>query len=624
MALISLAIQPGINKEGTLYSNKGGWYFCDKMRFRSGAPEKIGGWQKYLSTALLGQARSILVTADLSGIKNDAVGTNLKYYILRAGTVIDATPLRATDSLGSNPLACTIGSQIVTVTDTANGAAIGDFVTLSGATAFDVFTTGELNQNFQIQSIVDVNNYTINVGVNAGSSTSGGGGSISAAYEIHVGSANQSNGPGWGAGGWSGSQGWGQASDVTVPGNAIRLWTQCTYGQDIIFAPRGGSLYLWDATAPNNRSLAISGISGASDVPTSVTEIIMADNSRQVFAFGCNPIGSAVLDPMLIRFADFENAEMWTPLPSNAAGELRLSAGSKIITAAQSHNEIIVFTDVALYSLQYINYPYYWGATLISTGQSIIGPNAKATVNQTIYWMGVDNFYVYDGHTQVLPSSLKDYVFSNLNQQQTDKIFAGVNSQFNEIWWLYPSATGDGENDSYVVFNYVDNTWYYGTMDRNVWADAGIEQYPIAVSDEGYVYNHELGTDDGSTSPASPIIAYIQSSQLEMDPDGNNFVFANRVIPDITFRPGVGSATTPEVDFYFYPQDYPGADTKTPSDSPVIGAAGATSATIQQFTQQAWIRLRGRSMMFRVQSNNLGVAFRLGMTRLDVRPDGRR
>lgn len=622
MSLLPLTVRPGIYRDSTLYSNKGGWYFCDKMRFRSGQPEKIGGWQKYLSQQLLGVARSILITADLTGTKNDGIGTNLKYYIVRSGSPIDVTPLRATTSLGSDALASTVGLPTVTVTDVASGAALNDFVTIGGATTFAGFTTGQLNDDHQITNIVDADNYQITLSTNASSTTTGGGGSMTAEYEIHVGLATQVSGSGWGAGVWGGTQGWGDAADVSVPGNQIRLWSQCTYGEDIIICPRGMEAYLWDATNPSARALPLSSLASASDTPIAVNEVLIADASRQVFAMGVNPIGSSVIDPMLIRFANFEDAGDWTPTPSNAAGELRLSAGSKIITSAQSHQEIVVFTDVALFSLQYINYPFYWGATLISTGQSIVGPNAKATVNQTIYWMGVENFYQYDGHTEILPCSINDFVFSDLDKAQTDKVFCGVNSGFGEIWWFYPSVDGAGECDSYVIFDYEENVWSYGTMDRTVWADAGIETYPTAVSGEGYFYNQEFGTDDGSANPPAAIDAYIQSSQFELDPAGDNFIFANRVIPDITFRPHQTTATTPTVNLTFYPQDYPGAPEKTGSFSPVAG--NGVTVPIEQFTQQAWIRLRGRAMMIRAECNQVGVAFRLGTTRLDVRPDGKR
>lgn len=627
MPLISLKIRPGIVRDTTLYANEGGWFYCDKIRFRNGEPEKIGGWQKYVSVQLLGIARSILVTADLAGNKNDAIGTNLKYYITRQGSVVDVTPILATDTLAANPFSFVNGQTSCTVTDaTPSNANAGDFVTFSGAAGAAGLSAGQLNQNFQIQTIVDSTHYTITLPIAANATTTGGGGAVTAAYEIHVGLASQVFGTGWGAGPWGGAGGggWGTPSDTTVPGQQIRLWSQCMYGEDIIFAPRQGAIYLWDATNPNNRGLAVASIAGASDVPTEVTEVFMADISRQVFAFGCNGIGTPY-DPMFIRWSDFENVEMWTPLANNAAGSIRLSQGSQIITAAQSHSEIVVFTDTALYSLQFSGYPYYWGATLISTGQSIIGPNAKATVNQSVFWMGKTSFYFYDGHVQALPCPIQDYVFSNMDPNQVYKVFAGINSNFSEIWWFYPSEQASpGECDSYVVFNYKENIWHYGTLTRSVWADAGIEQNPVAVGTDGYIYYQEIGTDDGSTNPPSAMFAYIQSSQLEIDNGGNHFVFANRVVPDVTFRGDNSSAMMPSVNFIFFPQDYPGADEIASSTSSVVSAVPSSTVNIEQFTEQAWIRLRGRAMMFRVESPNTGVAFRLGTTRLDVRPDGRR
>lgn len=621
MPLASLQFSPGINKEGTLYSNKGGWYFMDKMRFRQGLPEKIGGWQKYMSNLLLGVARSILVTSDLAGNKNDGVGTHLKYYVVAAAQALDVTPLRYSDALANNPFATTNLSTTVTVTDVASGAAANDYVTFAGSAAVNGIPAASLNTNLQIVTIVDVDHYTVVVDTPANATSSGGGAAVTAQYEIHVGSSSQIYGSGWGAGPWGTGHGWGTASSSTVPGDQMRLWSQCSYGQNIVINPRNGAIYMWDASIPSNRALNISTLSTADNVPTVATEVLISENSRQVFAFGANQIGSATQDQMNIRFAAYEDVGKWYPRPDNAAGSLRLSQGSRIITAAQSHGEIVVFTDVAMYSLRNSGYPYYWGSTLLSTGQSIIGPNAKATVNQTIYWMGRNNFYAYDGQTRTIPCPIKDFVFSRLNIQQTDKVFAGINSAFNEAWWLYPSTDGSGENDSYVLLNYLEGTWSYGAIARTVWADAGIEYYPVSISPTGQMFSHELGTDDGSTDPASAMPAYIQSSPLELDPAGNNFAFANRVIPDVTFRPGDSSAVTPSVNFIFYPQDYPGANEKTGSSSTV---SQVSTVTIEQFTQQAWIRLRGRAMMFRVESNNLGVAFRLGNTRIDVRPDGHR
>ncbi len=621
--LAPLKFNPGINREGTTYSNQGGWYFCDKIRFRSGLPEKIGGWLPYIDENLQGVARGILITATLNGTKNDAIGTNLKYYVINGGSLIDITPIRYTsDPMATNPFDPTNGSPIVTVTDVNHGAEVGDFVTYEDATTFASFTTDEINANHQITEIIDNDTYTITMPHNANSGTAGGGAVVIAEYEIHIGLDSQVSGPGWGAGVWGGTQGWGEPADVDVTGQQMRLWTQLAYGEDIAINPRGGEIYLWDASNPSARAVAISTLPTASDTPTAVNEIMIADNSRQVFAFGVNPLGEADLDPMFIRWAAFEDIGQWTPLPDNAAGGIRLSQGSKIITASQSNQEIIVFTDSALFSLRNSGYPYYWGALLVSTGQSIIGPNAKATVNQTIFWMGTDNFYMYNGNVQTLPCSLKDFVFSNLNTDQSYKVYCGINSQFNEVWWFYPSQTGSGENDSYVKFNYVENAWDYGTMERTVWADAGIENNPLSVDPDGQTFSHEIGVDDGSTQPASPIMAYIQTSQFEMDAGGNSFIFANRVIPDVTFRPGITTSVNPTVEFIFYPQDYPGASTKTPSNSPVI--QGTVTTTIEEFTEQAWIRLRARSMMFRLECNNLGVSFRLGTPRLDIRPDGRR
>jgi hypothetical protein len=620
--LVPIKIKPGIFKEGTEYSNQGGWFDCDKVRWRFQYPEKIGGWQKFIPDRFLGTCRSLFPWVNLELETYIGVGTNLKFYIIDGATVVDATPIRRTVTLGADPITTVNGSSIVTIHDVANGAIVNDFVTLSGATGFNGLAAGDINKEVQVLALSGADDYTVDLGVIATGSGAGGGAAVQAAYQINIGLNDTLFGTGWGAGDWGGvisGQTWGGAATVAVQEGVLRTWTQSNFGQDLIFNPRGGGIYYWSDLTPNARAINITALAGASDAPTAAYETFVSWQERQVFAFGTTPLGSSTIDPLWLRWSDAGNAAMWTPLATNSAGGLRISSGSFFVTFAQTHQEIVIFTDVSLMSLQFVGTPNIWGIFPIVAGVNIISPNAKVVASDILFWMGKSNFYRYDGHAQPIPCTIKDYVFSNINLNQSQKIWAMSMVAFNEVWWFYPSSNSN-EIDRYVIYNYADNLWAHGTLVRTAGIDGLTVTNPMMTDTGTFIYEHEIGYDDGSTVPASPIVGRISSSPFEMDPNGgSHFMFANRLIPDVTFRDtGIGN---PTVDFIFTPRDYPGAAPKTPSDSVVTRSV---AVPVEQFTPQAWIRLRGRSMTMEVRNNTVGMGWRLGTPRLELRPDGRK
>ncbi len=635
MPLKSILFRPGVNRENTRYASEvlgavsasaqvvGGWYESEKVRFRSGTPEKIGGWQRISSSTFLGTCRSLWNWVTLSALNLIGVGTNLKFYIERGGNYYDVTPLRDTVTL-TNPFTATNGSAIITVADTAHGCVTGDFVTYSGATGLGGnITAAVLNAEHQV-TVVSANSYTINVGVNANAtdaSGSPGGGTVTAAYQINVGPEFQIPLVGWGAGTW-GSGPWGTGASSIV---SMRLWSQSNFGEDLIFAPRDGQIYYWDATAGlNTRGVLLSSLGGASNVPTVQKFIFVSDISRFVFAFGCNEIGSAVQNPMLIRWSDQESAADWTPSATGQAGSIQLSDGSELVACLQTRQEIVVWTDSALYSIQYVGVPAVWSTQLLASNISIYGPNAKAVASGVIYWMGVDKFYKYDGRTQTLRCDLRQYIFSDINQSQNQQVFAGTNEGFNEVWWFYCSA-GSNVVNKYVVYNYAEDIWYYGTMGRSAWLDSGLRDYPLAATYSHNLVNHEQGVDDNETGTTLPIAASIGSSEFDID-DGHNFGFIWRVLPDLTFRGSTGDLT-PQCTMTLIPMRNSGAGFTTPASTNNTSSAQIqriATAPIEEFTGQVYIRVRGRQLIFKVDSNRLGTTWQLGVPRIDIKADGRR
>lgn len=702
MPLKKLTLKAGVNKENTRYTSENGWFISDKMRFRQGTPEKIGGWIRISASVFQGVCRSLWNWVTLTSLNLIGVGTNLKFYIESGGAYNDITPIRSTVTINNNPFALT-ASTTVTVTDTAHGCYTGDFVTFSGATDIGGVgtnvTASVLNQNFQV-TVIDPNTYTIVISVTpnatAIAASPGGGSGVIAAYEIHAGPAYAVALTGWGGGAW-GSGTWGFGTNSV---NAIQLWSQNNFGEDLIFGPRGGGIYYWSAqigVAPltftvtiaspgvltaalrngtavslnttgalptglsvgtvyyvvgstgttcnlsltfggaaintsgtqsgtqtiSARGINITQLGGASDCPTIQNTIFVADTSRFVFAFGCNDYGSTIQDPMLIRWSDQESVTNWTPAATNQAGSIRLSHGSEIITCVQTRQEIVVWTDSSLYSLQYQGPPTVWSSQLLGDNISIIGPNAAVVASGVIYWMGVEKFYKYDGRTQTMRCDLLRHIFQDINLSQASQVFAGTNEGFNEVWWFYCSQNSTAV-DLYVIYNYSEDVWSYGTLGRTAWLDSGLRDHPLAATYSYNLVNHEQGNDDNQTGTPVAISAVIGSAEFDID-DGDHFGFVWRMLPDITFR---GSDTaSPQVTMTLIPMQNAGSGYNSP-----ISLGGNSNATvtrtstsvIEQFTGQVYVRVRGRQMIMQVESNQLGCAWQLGSPRIDIKQDGRR
>jgi hypothetical protein len=620
MALTKLVFRPGINRETTAYANEGGWYDCNLVRFRAGKPESIGGWTRYTNSALLGTGRSLLTWTALDGTIYTGMGTNLKYYVIRGGGLNDITPIRETTTAGAVVFDATTGSSVIKVTDTANGVYLNDFVTFSGAASLGGNVTAPiLNREHQVTRVIDANNYEITVSVTANSSDSGdGGASVIGAYQINTGLDTSVFGTGWGTGVWSRGT-WGSGSTTTVPGAQLRIWSQDNYGEDLIICVQDGGIYYWSKSAGlAARAVALEDLAGSQAAPTVAKTIIVSERDRHVIAFGCDPEADpGVQDPLIIRFSDQESPTEWRTLPTTTAGELRIGTGSEIIGAIQTKQQIIVFTDVSVHAMQYIGDPFTFGLQEVSSSVSIMSPNAMVAVGDAVFWMGKNEFYVYDGAVVQIPCDVKEYVFSGLNVQQQLKIYAGHSSSFSEVWWFYPSLNSQ-ENDSYVVYNYEQKVWYYGTMSRTAWQDRNVLSFPTAISPDGYVYYQENGLDDGSANPPVALAPYIESSVVDIG-DGDQFMFATRVIPDLTFRNSTNAA--PTATLTIKARNFPGGSYFASDIDPVTKTA---SLPVEQFTDQLFTRLRGRSMSLRIESNQTGTAWRLGDPRLDLRTDGRR
>jgi hypothetical protein len=703
MPLQKILFKSGIVKENTRYTTEGGWYEADKIRFRQGNPEVIGGWEPYSASTYQGVCRSLWNWVLLDGKNIVGVGTNLKFYLENGGAFYDITPIRETSTINNNPFVATNGSATITVTDTSHGAITGDFVTFSGATGLGGnITAAVLNAQYQI-TVLTVNTYTFTATATANatdaSGSPGGGASVVATYQISVGPAAEIPLVGWGSGGWgSGTWGNGQAS-----ASALRLWNQVNYGEDLVYSPRGGGLYYWDAggglttrgvllnslggtvtftsASPTVVTSTIlytegaalqfaattslpTGISAATtyyvfevngltfklldsagaavntsstgtgvyisllvDVPTIVNNLTVSDTSRFVITFGCNDYGSATLDPMLIRWSAQDDIYNWTPDPTNQAGFIRISHGSEIVSVVQTRQEVVIFTDSAIYSLQYLGPPYVWVPQLLGDNISIMSTNAAIIASGVIYWMGVDKFYVYDGRVNTLNCDLRRFVFGDLNQQQALQVFAGTNEGFNEVWWFYCSANSSAV-DRYVIYNYLEKIWYYGTMERTAWLDSGLQTIPIAAKYNSSLYtgnliNHETGLNDNTTGTAVAIDAYISSSEFDIG-DGHNFGFVWRVLPDLTFEnaENTPAGAVPSVSMTLQGLANSGSGVTSTASQPV--SKSSTYVITEQFTGQIFTRMRGRQMIFKISSNQVNTCWQLGAPRIDIRPDGRR
>ena len=713
MTLQTLKFNPGINRDITGLSNENGYVDCDKVRFRNGYPEKIGGWIKYSQNTYLGSARRLHNWVALDGSDFLGVGTHLKYYIEQGEDFNDITPIRLTTSAGDVTFAASNGSNIITVTDAGHGAIVNDFVTFSDAVSLGGLVTASiLNAEHQITRFVASNKYEITVSVTANSSDTGNGGSSTVGtYQVNTGLDNTVGGTGWSAGQWGGTTsgalsttineggtysdsdttltvtsgtgiatndlilieeeilkvtnvatndltvtraqsgteasshadgsvvflilgnadssddfvGWGNAASVTVAGAQIRTWSHDNFGEDLIINPRDSGLFYWDKTnGLDSRAVELSAtstFSGEKSVPTKAKQILVSDVDRHVIAFGCDGVGGSssatqgdgIQDPLLIRFSSQENPVDWFPTTTNPAGDLRLGAGSTFVQAVETKREILVYTDKSLHSMQFIGPPFTFGISQLASNITIMSPASAIATEDVVYWMGIDNFYIHAGQTSQLPCTVKDKVFLDFNMEEKDKVVAGINSEFGEVWWFYPSLTST-ENDKYVIYNYNEKVWYYGDIVRTAWIDRGVRTFPIAAG-SSYLFNHESGFDDDT----SAMTAFVESAPMDIG-DGDKFLSIRRVIPDLTF---IGSTTgsSPNATFTVKARDFPGADFLQTSD----GTATRTATSpVEQFTEKLDYRIRGRSFAIKLASSATGCKFKMGTPRIDVREDGRR
>jgi hypothetical protein len=740
MPLQKLQFRPGVNREGTDYSNEGGWYACDKVRFRSGFPEKIGGWIRLSSDTFQGVCRAMWNWVTLNGANLLGIGTNLKYYIEQGGEYNDITPIRVTFTNSSSPstancISTTNGSNVVTINYVNYGGINNDFVTISGANAVGGISATELNAEHQI-TYVDLDTFTFTVNSAATSNVAAGGGNtITMAFQINTGLDVFVTGNGWGAGTWpsyvqntltdpftatstgiqvltvaqtahglttgdyvyfvsiasdpcginrlilqkafpvtvtglnaytidissitasttsstaaSGGtvvvstpvapvRGWGTAASVGI-GQQLRLWTNDNFGEDLIIAPRGGAIYYWDAsTGISARAVELSTLASGATVPgtaytykdfvpNQTNQIIGSAIQRFVIAFGSNPYDptnpNSTFDPLLVRWSDQENPFLWVPDATNQSGEYRLNIGSTIILARSTRQEILVWSDAAIYSMQYLGPPYIWGFQLLQDNITVMSPNSAITINNITYWMGTDKFFMYSGRVETLPCAIWQFIFDDINKDQAFQVFAGSNEGYSEVWWFYCSQNSNTV-DSYVIYNYLERTWAYGTMNRTAWLDSGLRQYPMAADGvNNRILYHEAAVDDVSGLTPVAIEAFIQSSDFDIG-DGHNFGFVWRILPDLTFNGS--NVNQPHVTMTVRPRRNSGAPYGTADNPQVSSTQNYTSRgtyDVQEFDGQVYTRLRARQMSFRIESTTLGVAWQLGTPRIDIRPDGRR
>jgi len=714
MPLNKLTFKSGIVSDITPYSNEGGFVDGDKIRFRLGSPEKIGGWSKFSPNTYLGSARRLLNWVALDGSDFLGVGTHLKYYIEEGQTFNDITPIRNTTSAGDVTFAATNGSTTITVTDPAHGANENDFVTFSGAVSLGgLITATILNAEFQITSLISSNSYTITSSVAANSSDTGnGGGSVVGAYQINTGLDVTVGGTGWGAGQWSGTTsgalatqlaealdasetaidvdsatgitaadlvlidnelitvgtissntlgtgggpstrgasgttaathadntlvrlavgnadsandfvGWGNAASVTVPGAQIRLWSHDNFGEDIIINPRDGGLFYWDKTnGLSTRAVELSTRAGTkTSVPTIAKQIIVSDQDRHLIVFGCDGLGASssatqgdgIQDPLLIRFSSQENPLDFFPTSTNTAGDIRLGGGSEFVQAVETKEQILVYTNKTLHSMRFIGPPFTFGIKELSKNITIMSPASAIAVDDSVYWMGVDTFYLYNGQTQQLPCSVKDKVFLDLNIEERDKVHVGANTEFSEIWWFYPSLNST-EIDKYVIYNYLENIWYFGSLARQAWLDRGIRALPLATGGQ-YLFNHETGFDDDGSAMTS----FVESAPMALG-DAGRFGFINRIIPDVNFAGS--TAVNPSVDFTVKARTHSGSGFTQTDDSNTTQRSSTTP--VEAYTEKLDLRVRGRTFALRVEATSLGTKFKLGSPQVNIVQDGRR
>ena len=624
MPLQKLLFKPGINKEGTAYSNEGGWFNSNLVRFRKGLPEKIGGWVKASPNSFKASGRALHAWVDLDGTKYLGLGTTWKYYVKEGEVYNDVTPIRATTTNGIT-FAATDGSATITATDTSHGAVAGDFVTISGAVSLGGnITATVLNQEHQVVSVPTPNTYTFTASATANSSDSGNGGSgVDGAYQINVGLDVYVPSTGWGSDYW-GAGTWGSVSALSST-NQLRLWSHDNFGEDLLMCPRGGNVFYWDeSSGTDNRAVALSALTGANLTPTLALQVMVSDVDRHVICFGADPLNAGgtartgAIDPMFIAWSDQERVEEWEPLPTNTAGSFRLSAGSAIVGATRARQETLIWTDTSLYSMTFVGQPFTFSVNLVNEGVGLVGPNAMVNTPKGVFWMDKKGFYTYSGQVQELPCSVDAYVFDDLNQTQSYQIFGFVNKAFNEVGWFYCSS-GTTVIDRYVTYNYEENIWMIGELSRTAWLDEGIFSEPKATSTDvnyvGYCYNHESGVDDDGSAMTN---VFIESSDFDLG-EGDEYQFISRVIPDIKFigngDTGSGGQT---LDIVLKRRNFPGEDLTT-----------AVTGSCTSVTTKIDTRVRGRQAVLRLQSNDtdttvIGMSFRAGATRIETQADGKR
>lgn len=590
------------------------------VRFRSGTPEKMGGWTPFTTAVFQGVSRFLLNWLTLASENLVAIGTNLKMYVARSGLFYDITPIRYTTGALTNPFTTgAAGSSVVTVTVANHGAGTGDFVTFSGAATVDGILAATLNAEFQV-TVLNANTFTIVATPCTAGGVTGGGAAVVAAFQPNVGPEYNVFGTGFGVSTW-GSGGWGLAATGTVVTAGMRYYNGDNFGQDLIFTIPGNNVYYWSTTAGMPAALTVRATTlasqpGASDAPV-IANYILVTEDRHVVCLGTNALGTTTLDPMLVRWCAQANPVNWTPAVTNTAGDERLTTGGMIVAAKKMRQENVIWTDAAVISMQFVGPPVVFSFQTLASSSTIAGPNAVVVADNTAYWMGKDKFFKYDGHVQTLPSALRKHVFSDINFTQIGQVYAFANKQFNEVTWLYPSAASVTV-DKYVTYNYVEDIWTFGTLARTAWIDSSLLEHPIAASYDHKLYYHETGFDDGSTSPASAIPAYIESADFDIG-DGEEFSFVDKIIPDVDFDGS--TAVTPTVTITLKSRSTPGANfTQTNAQN----ALQTATSPFLQFSEYCYVRIRGRQMTFRVESSAAGVTWQLGTPRLSIRPDGKR
>ena len=652
MPFTKLKFRPGINRDTTNYANEGGWYECDKIRFFSGYPQKIGGWIESTSERFIGTCRQLWNWITSYTDNFIALGTNIKVYVEAGGQFYDITPVRSPLAAPNeaytfispntdNCIGTTNTTTTITVTITSHGCTAGDYVIFDGIVGpVGGVPASELNGEHLVTSVPTANTFTFEVTTAATSTTTGGGTAINLTCLISSGFPSITAGYGWGTGGWGGdngalpNSGWGLASPepVYLP---QRDWWFDNFDNDLVMNIRadttgggvavGGPIYYWARGTTVNptqslstRAVLLSSLPGAADVPTGAMQILVSQNDKHLLAFGAQPYGGSAsdFDPLLIRWASQDNPVDWEPLPTNSAGFIRVSRGSRIVRALATRQEILVFTDTHLFSFQFLGTADVFGLQEYADNISIIGPRAVISANNITYWMGLDKFYMYDGRVRTLPCTLREFVFKDINFAQSDQIICGTNEGFNEVWWFYPSGTSNWVN-RYVIYNHLDQIWYYGNLGRTAWLDVASRDLPVAAytdfdQNPGILYTHESGID----AAGAPLAAFIQSSDVDLD-DGEKFMLTRRMIPDINFS--TSTAANPEVNLIVRPRNFPGSNFQNdPSDTQRV-----ISTSVGIYTNQVFVRARARQLALKVSSADLGVQWQLGDVRIDGRQDGK-